>query len=459
VPDEPPVIPDEPEDALGSDSEEGRTGSARLARAVAAMRGLAIDITPLRRSREFRALWFGTMVSVTGRQITVVALPLQVFLLTGSPLAVGLIGLVQVVPLVVASIAGGAIADRTDRRLLLLLTELGLLATSAMLLAGAIVGEPPLWYLYGVTALQAAVFGVNTPTRSAIVPNLIPRDLLPAALALGQVAFNSTMVAGPALAGLILGAFPDPKTGLVWAYAADVATFLAALAAVLLLPALPPARDRADDSSTGWQDVKEGFAYLWKRRVLIATFLIDLDAMIFGMPRALFPVLALTVFSVGPEGLGLLHAALAAGALAGALTAGWVGRVKHQGRAVIWAVAAWGVAIIGFGLSGDLFALALLFLALAGAADVISAVFRSTILQLSVPDALRGRLSAAHIMVVTGGPRLGDVEAGLVASLVSPLFSVVSGGLACVLGVLVITRLYPELGRYHSRRLTEPEMG
>src|SRR5207247_6968656 len=201
---------------------------------------------------------------------------------------------------------------------------------------------------------------------------------------------------------------------------------------------------------TGWREIKEGFCYLRGKRLLISTFLVDLDAMIFGMPRALFPVLALTVFRVGPRGLGLLYAAPATGALIGALTAGWVGRVRQQGRAVVWAVALWGAAITFFGLSGRLFGLALVFLAFAGAADVISAVFRGSILQLSVPDSLRGRLSAVHIMVVTGGPRVGDAEAGIVAALVSPWFSVVAGGVACVTGVLALPLAYPELWRYHS---------
>jgi MFS family permease len=185
---------------------------------------------------------------------------------------------------------------------------------------------------------------------------------------------------------------------------------------------------------------------------LLSTFLIDLDAMIFGMPRALFPVLALTVFHVGPQGLGLLYAAPAVGAVVGALTAGWVSRIERQGVAVIWAVVLWGVAVTGFGLSGGLFWLALAFLAFAGAADVISAVFRGTILQLSVPDSLRGRMSAIHIMVVTGGPRLGDAEAGLVASLVSPAFSVVSGGVACVVGAVLLAVAIPELARYRASR-------
>jgi len=239
--------------------------------------------------------------------------------------------------------------------------------------------------------------------------------------------------------------------GLARAYGTDIATFAVAIGAVVRMRPLPPKRDAAEArAATGLKEIQEGFSYLRTQRVLISTFLVDLDAMIFGMPRALFPVLALTVFGVGPRGLGFLYAAPAAGALLGAVTAGWVGRVKHQGRAVVWAVALWGAAITGFGLSGQLFGLALLFLAFAGAADVISAVCRGAILQLNVPDSLRGRLSAVHIMVVTGGPRVGDFEAGAVAALVSPWFSVVSGGVVCVAGVLVLARLFPELWRYHA---------
>ncbi|TMK87161.1 MAG: MFS transporter [Actinobacteria bacterium] len=406
----------------------------RLARTRAMVRGLAVDLTPLRQSRDYRLLWTGELVSTMGRQITVVALPFQVYLQTRSPLAVGLIGLVEVAPLIVSTIAGGAIADRRDRRTLILVTEFGLAATSALLLVGVLRG-----------------FGVNTPSRSAAVPNLVSRDQLPAALALNQVLFNSSMIVGPSVAGLILGAFANPRMGLAWAYGTDIATFAVAIGAVVRMRPLPPKRDAAEArAATGLKEIQEGFSYLRTQRVLISTFLVDLDAMIFGMPRALFPVLALTVFGVGPRGLGFLYAAPAAGALLGAVTAGWVGRVKHQGRAVVWAVALWGAAITGFGLSGQLFGLALLFLAFAGAADVISAVFRGAILQLNVPDSLRGRLSAVHIMVVTGGPRVGDFEAGAVAALVSPWFSVVSGGVVCVAGVLVLARLFPELWRYHA---------
>jgi MFS family permease len=409
------------------------------------VRGLAIDVTPLRRSRDFRLLWTGQLISMTGRMITTVALPFQVFLLTRSSLAVGMIGLVELVPLVVFGIAGGPIADRMDRRLLLLLTEAGLVGTSSLLLLGALGGHPALAYVYGVAGLQAGLLGVNAPTRSAAIPNLVPREHLPSAMALSQVLYNTSMIVGPAVAGLILA-----HLGVPWAYGIDVLSYSASITAVLLLRPMPPRRDEEAETTTGWAAIKEGFAYLRGRRVLISTFLIDLDAMIFGMPRAVFPVLALTVFHVGPQGLGWLYAAPAIGALVGALTAGWVGGVRHQGRAVIWAVVLWGAAIMAFGLSGRFFLLGLGFLAFAGAADVISAVFRGTILQLSVPDALRGRLSAINIMVVTGGPRLGDVEAGAVASLISPWFSVVSGGVACVIGAVLLARKYPELGRYHS---------
>lgn len=417
---------------------------AAWARAVALIRGLAVDISPLRESRDFRVLWLGELVSMVGRQITVVALPYQIFLLTRSPLAVGLIGLAQLVPLVAATIAGGAVADRIDRRTLILLTEIGMAITTALLLLGALADRPPLWFLYAATGLSAGLSGLNLPARSAAVPNLVPKDRLPAALALNQILFQAAMIVGGLIVGQILG-----RLGLVWAYTADLASCGAAIWASWLLRPLPPKRGE-HPIGTAWSEIRDGFRYLKGRRVIQSTFLIDLDAMIFGMPRALFPVLAFTVFHVGAEGLGLLYAAPAAGALIGALTAGWVGRIRRQGLAVVWAVIIWGASIAFFGFSGRFFGLALAFLAIAGAADVISAVFRGTILQLSVPDALRGRLSAIHILVVTGGPRLGDVEAGVVASLVSPWFSVVSGGLVCVVGAVVLAVAVPGLVRYRT---------
>jgi len=434
----------EPPEPVDEEQTEGHRVPRLSRRAGSTLRGLAIDLTPLRRSRDFRILWFGELISSVGTQITLVALPFQVYVLTRSPFAVGLIGLVQLVPLIVFSIAAGAIADRVDRRRLILVTEVGSAGTTGLLLLGALHGHPALGYVYGVAAAQSALRALNSPARSAAVPNMVGRDLVPAAMALSQVLFNASVVVGPAIGGLLIA------RSLTWAYGADLVSFGTAIIGAWLLRPMPPSR-AVHERPSGWQDVKEGFAYLKRRRVLQSTFLIDLDAMIFGMPRALFPVLALTVFHVGPKGLGLLYAAPGAGAVLGAITTGWVGRVRRQGLAVIWAVAAWGAAITLFGLSGRLFWLALVFLAIAGAADVISAVFRGTILQSSVPDSLRGRLSAVHIMVVTGGPRLGDFEAGWVASLVSPWFSVVSGGALCVLGVAVLALAVPEFVMYRSK--------
>jgi predicted MFS family arabinose efflux permease len=427
-----------------SEDETPRT-TTRRARAASMARRAVLDLTPLRTSREFRLLWFGEVISHTGRHITVVALPFQVWELTHSPLAVGLIGLVQVVPLMIGSIAGGALADALDRRKLLLATQAALVVTGLLFVWGAIMEDPPLLFLYGVAALNAGLTAVDAPARASAIPNLVGKENLASAMALNQILFQVSDVAGPALAGLLIARF-----GLVWAYTADAVTFLATILALTAMRPMPPVRTEGKEAPRGLRSIREGFAYLKGRRVLQSTFTVDLIAMIFGMPRALFPVLAATAFNVGPQGLGLLYAAPAAGALLGALITGWVRHVRHQGAAVLWAVAVWGAAIVGFGLSTEAFWLALVFLAVAGGADVISAIFRSTILQGTVPDSLRGRLSSIHFMVVVGGPRLGDFEAGAVAQLVSPVFSVVSGGAACVVGVGALALLVPRFRRYHA---------
>lgn len=433
-----------PDEAWDDDGAEMAGPLPRRARAGALLRRLAIDVSPLRASRDYRLLWTGQLVSTVGRQVTLVALPFQVFQLTRSSLAVGLIGLAEVVPLVLSSVGGGPLVDRFDRRRLLLVTEVALAGTTSLLLVGALAGNPPVGYLYGVAALHAAISGLNWPTRSAVIPNIVSREHLPAAMALNQVLFNASTIVGPALAGLLIA------QGLPWAYGTDLASFAGSISAAAFLRPLPPARGDGVKPRGGLGAVTEGFAYLRRQPLLVSTFVIDLVAMVFGMPRAVFPELAEEVFHVGARGLGLLYSAPAVGALVGALTAGWVGRVRRQGVAVVVSVVLWGTGITAFGLSGDLFPLALLFLALAGAADVVSAVFRGTILQLTVPDALRGRISAVNMMVVAGGPRLGDAEAGAVASLVSPWFSVVSGGVACVVGALAVARWFPQLRRYRA---------
>ena len=422
-------------------AQEARANSRR-ARVGRAVRSVAVDVTPLREHRDFRLLWTGELISETGHQMTRVAVLVQVFALTESAVAVGLTGLIELVFLLVASVAGGSIVDRVDRRKLLLVTQVAFAGASALLWVNALGERPPVWVIYLGAGLTAAISGIAAPTRSAMTPRLVPRELLPTALALTQVMWNSTMIVGPAVGGVIVGQF-----GVQWAYAVDALTYGATITAALLMRPMP-----ASDESrqvTGVAAIKEGFGYLVGRPVLQSTFVVDLIAMVFGMPRALFPVLAVRQFHGGPEIVGVLLSALAVGAVAGALTTGWVGRVRHQGRAVLVAVGIWGLCIVGFGLAGGNLWLALVFLALAGGADVISAVFRGSIPQLTVPENLRGRLSGIHILVVTGGPRLGDFESGVVAGAFTPFVSVLSGGIACIVGVVALGVLVPQFRRYH----------
>ena len=412
-------------------------------------RRLAIDLAPLRRSRDFRYLWLGELVSETGSQVTLVAVFVQVYALTHSSAAVGVVGLVQLVPLALAALLGGPLIDRVDRRRLLLVAQCGQAAASGLLLAGALAGHPPLAVVYVGAGLVAGFGGFSLSTRAAMTPNLVAEDQLSSALNLNQAMWNTCVIAGPALGGVLIA-----KVGLSWAYAADVASFGATIAACLVLRPQVLA-DRAPRVGSllrsGWHELAEGLSFLRGKPVLQATFYVDLVAMIFGMPRALFPVLAATRFGGGSETVGLLFSSAAIGALLGALTGGWVRHVRRQGRAVLWAVLVWGLGIIAFGLSGPELGVAVACLAVAGAADVISAVFRGTILQSTTPDALRGRLSGIHTLVVAGGPRIGDFEAGVVASAFTPTVSVVSGGVLCVVGVGALAVLSPQFARYQTR--------
>jgi MFS family permease len=407
------------------------------------IRKLAVDVTPLRVSRDYRRLWLGLLASTFGSQFTIVATYLQVYDLTKSTAAVGILGLVGFVGLVAGTLGGSTFLDAFDRRKILIASQVGYLASSGLLLAGALHGDPPVALIYVAVAGIAATSAIDSPTRSAITPRLIDRSLLPAAAALNQVLWNGAGLIGPALAGLVVAAW-----SFSWAYAIDLISIgLLVLSSILIRP-LPPAE--GERATVGWRAVKEGFAFLRGRQVLQSTFLIDIIAMVFGMPRALFPVLAMMQFHRGPEVVGLLFAAPAVGAFIGAATTGWVGRIRHQGLAVIWAVVVWGAGIAAFGFVGSNLWLGLFFLAVAGAADVISAVFRNTILQVTVPENLRGRLFGIHILVVTGGPRLGDLEAGLVAAAWSPMASVVSGGLLCIAGAGLVAWRVPAFRRYHA---------
>ena len=432
-------------------------------------RRLLADIAPLRDSADFRRLYVGQLVSFLGSQLAVVAVPYQVFLLTRSSFQVGLVSLAQLGPLLVGSLVGGAVADRMDRRRLLMVMQVAQALTSAALALNALHGLGALWPIYVSTAVAAALSGVDRPARSASVPNVVDRRQLAAAYALWQILLQVGAVAGPALAGVLLARF-----SLALLYWLDALSFGAAFVTVGRMGPLPPGepgRAGADGDGAGAApmlsgapaperpgrgrgSVFEGVRYAWRRQELIGVFVIDLDAMIFGLPRAVFPALAQNVFRGGPATYGLLSAAPGAGALVGALTTGWVASVRRQGMAVIVAVAAWGATMTLFGAVTSLW-LALLFLALAGAADVISAVFRNTILQTIVPDSLRGRLSALQIAVVSGGPRLGDAEAGAAAAVGGARFAVVSGGVACLAGVAAVAAWLPRFRSFETR--PEPE--
>jgi hypothetical protein len=404
---------------------------------------LWLDVSPLRDSPAYRRLWVGELFVAAGSQLAAVALPYQVYRQTGSSLAVGLIGLAALGPLLLGSLAAGAIADAFDRRRLLILSQLASVAGCMALALMTAAGRPPLGLLYVLAALLAFAFSIESPVRNAVIPSLVGLDRVPAASALNQIVDQTSQIAGPALAGVLLAAF-----GIATTYTVGVVGFGLGVVVALGLPSLRPI---GDVTAPGWAALVEGLSFARSQPALLGTFLVDLNAMVFGMPRALFPALAAGTFAVGPRGLGLLYAAPAAGALLAALSSGWIAHVRRQGMAVMASVVAWGLAIAVFGLvPGDLFWLALVLLGVAGAADVVSAVFRNTIMQQVAPDQLRGRMAALHIAVVTSGPRLGDAESGLVASATSVSFSVVSGGVICIAGVALMQLLAPALARYRK---------
>ncbi|HSK96582.1 MAG TPA: MFS transporter [Euzebyales bacterium] len=400
-------------------------GRSRLRRVL---RAAVVDITPLRTSRGFRWLYFGQAGAELSRELLIVAVPYQVFVLTGSSLLVGMVGLVQIAPLTVCSILGGTAADAFDRRRLLLLVEIGMALTSIGFAVNSDEAAA-LWPIFVLIAINAGIHGVESPTRSAVIPALVPHGQLPAAFALHQTLHKTAQVVGPALAGVLIAR-----------YSLTVTYWLSAVASVATTIALLPLGSQRPVGASGRITVtaiREGWRYLRKVPVLQQVMLIDLNAMVFGMPRALFPVVGTVLLGGDAATVGLLHAAPGAGALVGAVTTGWVSAVRRQGRIVVCAVVLWGAAIVGFGLTRNL-AVAVVLLALAGAADVISNVFRNTILQATLPDSLRGRVTAFKVAMSGGGPRLGDAESGAVAALTTPTISIVSGGLASIAGAALI---------------------
>jgi MFS family permease len=399
-----------------------------------------VDITPLRRHREFRLLYISRSVSFFGTMITSVAVPYQVYLLTHSVLLVGVLGLVELAALLAFAMLGGALADARDRRMLVLLTEVGLMAGSLILAVNAFLPHPLVWLVFVIASLSGAIDALQRPALSALLPRLVDRSEIPAAAALNSVRSTLGMVAGPAVAGVLIAV-----AGLPVAYVVDVLTFVVGLVSLWLMRAVPPP---ADAERPSLRRVLEGIRYARSRPELLGTYLIDTIAMFFGMPIALFPAIASGLG--GPSVLGLLYAAIPAGSFLFSATSGWTNRVHRHGMGLIVAATVWGLAIIGFGLVPGLPA-ALSFLVLAGAADMASGIFRNVIWNQTIPDSLRGRLASIELLSFSGGPLLGNFEAGVVATAFSVRVSVVSGGVLCVVGCLVAAVALPALRSYDAR--------
>lgn len=399
-----------------------------------------MDLRPLRGHRDFRFLYAAQSVSFLGSMVTLVALPYQMFQLTGSSLAVGLISLVELLPLLITAFIGGALADTVDRRRMVLVTDVGLALGSGALALTALADSPPVWVLYVIAGFMSALNGLQRPSLEALTPRLVDPDEIPAAAALSMLRGSVGMIAGPALGGALIA-----STGLVATYVFDVLTYVFSFFAIRTIRAVVPPES---NEAPSFRSVLEGFRYARSRQELIGTYVVDFVAMVFGIPLALFPALSETLG--GPRALGFLYAAPAVGALLASLTSRWTSRVHRHGLAVLLAAIGWGLAIVGFGFC-DRFLPAFVLLVLAGGADAVSGIFRMTLWNQTIPDALRGRLAGIEVLSYTSGPLLGNAEAGIVAAAFGVQASVVSGGALCVLGVLVCGALLPRFVAYDAR--------
>jgi len=399
---------------------------------------IAIDVTPLREGRDFRLLFSGRLVSMAGNAVATTAANWQVYALTKSSLAVGTLTLADSIGMFAGLLAGGMLADRHDRRMLMLATRAPLALLAALLTVNSLLSHPQLWAVYALVTAVGALSGVGSPASTAAMPALVRPDQLAAAAALGAMSGQLGNLGGPALAG---GLIAGP--GLAFCYGIDAACFAVFGLTTWLMRPLPPTVRAV---RPGLRSMAEGLRHVRRNAVVGGMLAVDTSAMIFGMPSALFPAVAHEHFHGGAATFGLLAAAPGFGALLGAATSGWTGRLRRPGLVVIGAGLAWGAAVVGFGLSGSL-AIALVFLALAGMADLISEVLRNALLQHYTPDSLRGRVSSLYLAQVTTAPSVGNVEAGLVAQLCTVTVSVVSGGLACVAGALILGAINPALRR------------
>jgi MFS family permease len=389
-----------------------------------------LDLRPWRTSRDYRLLWSSGAVSLLGSFITYVTVPLQIKQLTDSYVAVGVIGVVELVPMIVFGLYGGALADAFDRGRIVLLSEIGLGVLSLLLLGNALLPHPMLWLVYVVGAGAAALGAVQRPALDALMPRVVPREQMSAALALSSVRFSVGSIIGPAIGGLIAATFGVPI-----AYGCDVLSFVLAVSLLWQLKAVPPPSDADKPSLAG---ILEGLRYAGSRPELLGTYLVDIAAMVLAMPNAVFPFLADELGA--PWALGLMYAATSVGALVVTLTSGWMSTVHRHGLMVVLAAGAWGLAMAGAGWSGPLW-LVLFFLALAGAADCVSGLFRMTMWNQTIPDNLRGRLAGIELLSYTAGPQLSQIRAGGVAALIGVRASIWTGGLACVVAVLCSTGL------------------
>jgi MFS family permease len=426
------------------DDEPTRPPGAPTHRLSRALRGALADTRPLQ-TPAYRRLWTAGIVTVVGAQLTVVAVPTQIYQLTGSSAYVGLTGLFGLVPLVVFGLWGGAIADAVDRRLLLLCTGSGIAAVSLALWVTAATGVGNIWLILALFALQSAFLAVNQPTRSAVIPRLLPADQLPAANALNMTVMQAGAVAGPLLAGVFI-----PVVGLATLYLVDALALLVTLWATWRLPPVPPVALEGRRQRAGLREVFAGFRYAALHKVLLVSFLVDVVAMGFGLPRVVFPEMSQTVFGDPPGGgvaLGLLFAAIPIGMVVAGLFSGWLHRVRRQGVAVTVAICVWGAGVALFGLTRSLW-LAVLCLAVAGAGDLVSSVFRSSMLQSVATDEMRGRMQGVFIVVVAGGPRLADLWHGPAAAMYGPGAAATAGGVAVIVVTLVVVARYAQFWRY-----------
>jgi MFS family permease len=402
---------------------------------------LAVDTRPLRH-RDFRNLWIGQAISTIGAMIGTVAVPYQLYSLTHSTLAVGMLGLAALLPLLVVPLWGGAIADAGDRRTVLLRTETGMVGVTALFLVNALLPHPQIWALYVLEAAAVGVYSLGRPAMASLTPRLVPEDQIAAASSVQSIYESFAAVAGPAAGGILIAA-----VGIAGAFAIDLATYAASFVALAALPRIPPSENAARVSL---RSILDGFRYVMRSQPLIGIFAVDTSAMVFGMPSALFPAYA-DHFGGGAATLGYLYAAPYGGALVGSLLSGWTTHMHRYGIAITVCASAWGVAIAGFGLVSPLWA-ALVLLGIAGGADFFSAVLRGTMLMRVTPDHMRGRLSGIEFAQVAGAPNLGNLEAGVVASLFSLRTAVVSGGLLCVVGCIATALALPRFLKYDAAR-------